>query len=54
MAKLVFGMNMSLDGYVEHEAFAPSPTLFRHCIEQMRGVSGSLYGRLRARLAASR
>ena len=25
MAKLVFGMNLSLDGYVDHTAFAPSP-----------------------------
>ena len=23
MAKLVFGMNQSLDGYVDHMAFAP-------------------------------
>jgi hypothetical protein len=28
MARLVFGMNQSLDGYVDHMAFAPSPTLF--------------------------
>ena len=28
MAKLVFGMNQSLDGYVDHEAFAPGPLLF--------------------------
>jgi hypothetical protein len=28
MAKLVFGMNQSLDGYVDHVAFAPSPMLF--------------------------
>src|SRR5216117_1651397 len=26
MAKLVFGMNQSLDGYVDHMAFAPGPT----------------------------
>ena len=37
MAKLVFGMNQSLDGYVDHMAFAPSPTLFRHFIEEVRG-----------------
>ena len=37
MAKLVFGMNQSLDGYVDHMAFAPSPTLFRHFIEEARG-----------------
>ena len=45
MAKLVFGMNLSLDGYVDHEKFAPSPTLFRHWIEQVRGLAGSVYGR---------
>jgi dihydrofolate reductase len=45
MAKLVFGMNQSLDGYVDHEAFAPCPVLFRHFIEQVRGASGSVYGR---------
>jgi hypothetical protein len=32
MAKLMFGMNQSLDGYVNHMAFAPSPTLFRHSL----------------------
>lgn len=45
MAKLVFGMNQSLDGYVDHTAFSPGPTLFRHFIEQVRGVAGSVYGR---------
>jgi hypothetical protein len=47
MAKLVFGMNQSLDGYVDHdhEAFAPGPKLFRHFIEQVRGLTGSVYGR---------
>ena len=45
MAKLVFGMNQSLDGYVDHMAFAPSPTLFRHFIEQARNQAGSVYGR---------
>src|SRR5690349_23421540 len=45
MAKLVFGMNQSLDGYVDHTAFAPSPTLFRHFIEQAQGQAGSVYGR---------
>ena len=46
MARLVFGMNQSLDGYVDHTAFAPSPTLFRHFIEQAQGQAGSVYGRL--------
>lgn len=45
MAKLVFGMNVSLDGYVDHEKFAPGPSLFRHFIEQTRGLAGSVYGR---------
>jgi dihydrofolate reductase len=45
MAKFVFGMNVSLDGYVDHQAFAPDPTLFRHWIEQVRGLTGSVYGR---------
>jgi dihydrofolate reductase len=45
MAKLVFGMNQSLDGYVDHTAFAPSPTLFRHFIEEAQRQAGSVYGR---------
>jgi dihydrofolate reductase len=45
MAKLVFGMNQSLDGYVDHKKFAPGPALFRHFIEQVRGLTGSVYGR---------
>lgn len=45
MAKFVFGMNLSLDGYVDHEKFAPDPVLFRHWIEQVRGAAGCVYGR---------
>ncbi len=45
MAKLVFGMNQSLDGYVDHTAFAPDPTLFRHFVEEARAQTGSVYGR---------
>ena len=45
MAKLIFGMNQSLDGYVDHQEFAPDPALFRHWIEHVRGLSGSVYGR---------
>jgi dihydrofolate reductase len=45
MAKLVFGMNQSLDGYVDFVAFAPSPTLFRHFIEEAQRQAGSVYGR---------
>ena len=45
MAKLVFGMNQSLDGYVDHMAFGPSPTLFRHFIAEAQAQAGSVYGR---------
>jgi dihydrofolate reductase len=45
MAKLVFGMNQSLDGYVDHTAFGPSPTLFRHFVKEAEGQAGSIYGR---------
>jgi dihydrofolate reductase len=45
MAKFVFGMNQSLDGYVDHEEMPTGPALFRHWIERVRGVTGSVYGR---------
>src|SRR5919108_6381069 len=45
MAKIVFGMNQSLDGYVDHMAFGPSPTLFRHFIDEAQKQAGSIYGR---------
>ncbi len=45
MAKLVFGMNQSLDGYVDHMAMAPCPVLFRHYVDQVRDLTGSVYGR---------
>ena len=45
MAKLVFGMNQSLDGYVDHDRFAPDPVLFRHFVEEAAGQTGSIYGR---------
>lgn len=45
MARLVFAQNQSLDGYVDHQAFAPDPVLFRHFIGQVRDLAGSLYGR---------
>jgi dihydrofolate reductase len=44
MAKFVFGMNQSLDGYVDHEEFAPDAPLFRHWIEHVQGLTGSVYG----------
>jgi dihydrofolate reductase len=45
VAKFVFGLNQSLDGYVDHQAFAPGPELFRHFVEQVRDLTGSVYGR---------
>jgi dihydrofolate reductase len=45
MAKLVYGLNQSLDGYVDHLGFKPSAALFRHFIEDVRGLTGMVYGR---------
>ncbi|MBV8156709.1 MAG: dihydrofolate reductase family protein [Dyella sp.] len=46
MAKFVFALNMSLDGYVEHQRLGPpDPVLFRHFMEQVRAQTGMLYGR---------
>lgn len=46
MAKLVYGMNQSLDGYVDHLKFGPSPTRFRHFVTEAEGQTGSIYGRV--------
>jgi len=45
MAKLVYALNQSLDGYVDHMEFAPDAVLFRHFIDDVRGLAGSVYGR---------
>jgi dihydrofolate reductase len=45
MAKLVFGMNQSLDGYVDYQEFQTGPVLFRHWTEHVRDLTGSVYGR---------
>jgi dihydrofolate reductase len=45
MAKLVYGLNQSLDGYVDHQGFKPSLALFRHFIEHVRDLTGIVYGR---------
>ena len=46
MAKLIYGLNQSLDGYVDHLKIGPPrPALFRYFIEQVRGLTGMLYGR---------
>jgi dihydrofolate reductase len=46
MAKLVYALNQSLDGYVDHMKLGPpSPAGFRHFIELVRGLTGVIYGR---------
>jgi dihydrofolate reductase len=41
----VYGLNQSLDGYVDHQGFSPDPALFRHFIEHVRDLTGIVYGR---------
>ena len=42
----MYGLNQSLDGYVDHmEIGPPSPALSRYFIEQARGLTDVLYGR---------
>jgi dihydrofolate reductase len=46
MAKLVYGLSQSLDGYVHHIKIGPpDPALSRHFIEQVRSLTGAVYGR---------
>ena len=46
MAKLIFGLQQSLDGYVDHlELGAPRPAAFRHFLEHVRNLAGCVYGR---------
>jgi dihydrofolate reductase len=46
MARLVYALNQSLDGYVDHMKMGPPvPAAFRHFVEHVRGLTGSLYGR---------
>lgn len=46
MARLVYLMNQSLDGYVDHMKIGPpAPAAFRHFIAQVRGATGFIYGR---------
>jgi len=47
MAKLVYQLSQSLDGYVDHDhpAMEPGPALFRHFCEQVGGLAGAVYGR---------
>jgi dihydrofolate reductase len=46
VAKLVYALNQSLDGYVDHTKMGPpAPAAFRHFIELERSATGLLYGR---------
>ena len=46
MAKLVFGLQQSLDGYVDHLKMGPpGPALSRHFLEHVRDLAGCVYGR---------
>ena len=46
MAKLVYGLSQSLDGYVDHMKLGPpAPAAFHHFLELVRGVTGFIYGR---------
>lgn len=47
MAKLVFELNQSLDGYIDHLRMDPPPlALFHHFTERTREIAGMIYGRL--------
>ena len=46
MAKLVYGLSQSLDGYVDHMKLGPpAPAAFRHFVEHVRGLTGFIFGR---------
>jgi len=45
MAKFIFEMSQSLDGYVDHTKMMPGPELFRHFVGRARDLTGSVYGR---------
>jgi dihydrofolate reductase len=45
MARFVMGMNVSLDGFVDHDRMAPDSTLFRYWIDAVKQTETVLYGR---------
>lgn len=46
MAKLIYGLSQSLDGYVDHMKLGPPAlAVARHFLELVRGVTGLIYGR---------
>ena len=46
MARLVYGLNQSLDGYIDHTSFDPPPDLFKHFIGEAEEQTGAIYGRV--------
>ena len=46
MAKLVYGVNQSLDGYIDHDAMTTGPKLFHYWTDNVRALTGSVYGRI--------
>ncbi len=45
MAKLVYGLQQSLDGYVDHlQIGPPGPSLSRHFMDHVRDLTGMVYG----------
>jgi hypothetical protein len=43
MAKIIFGLQQSLDGYVDHAVLgAPGPALFDHFVERVRALAGTV------------
>src|SRR6201996_4683605 len=47
MAKIVYGLNVSLDGYIDHDKFggAPATLLFQHFLAHARSLTAMVYGR---------
>jgi dihydrofolate reductase len=45
MAKLVYQLAQSLDGYVDHDKMAPGPALFRFFVQHVGSLAGAIYGR---------
>ena len=46
MAKIVYGLQQSLDGYVDHlQLGPPGPALARHFAERVRDLAAIVYGR---------
>ncbi|MGH9525089.1 MAG: dihydrofolate reductase family protein [Terriglobales bacterium] len=45
MARLIYGLAQTLDGYVDHQLMRPGPALSRHFLDLVREQAGAIYGR---------